>query len=477
MVCAVGLFSSCGKDFLEVVPKGVAIAKKTSDYELLLNDRNLTFLQRAPQVVMSDEIAGFSPLYTIGSGLSLISDKNAFEYKDDIYLPTENMSELTQLEKQLYSYNKVINEVMDAEGNDNRQKSALRAEALAGRAWAHFMLVNYYGKPYNKATAASDLGIPLVTVADVTQNMFKRSTIQEAYDLIIADLREAIPNLTTQVVSRHRMSRSAAEAILGKVYVYMQQFEQALPLLESSLANLHSNSLAVGLYDFNKELSSGGAFYPISPFTGPNRLNLDIDKEVLYLKSYLNTYTLLLSGLPLTGQTAALYSAADLRQQFMTALPFPPTMVYPGGMKRCYGKYSNVGVNVSDIYLLKAECEARGGQLSAATSTLEAFRLSRMNNKILNAEKIPVSIAADKILLTKFILEERIREFAGSGERWWDMRRLIVDDQYKSTVGLEHHVYDATGKLVQSFPLKVDRLVLRFPQYVMNANPDLQQNP
>nr|WP_121272745.1 RagB/SusD family nutrient uptake outer membrane protein [Pedobacter schmidteae] len=469
---------SCKKDFLDVVPKGVAIATKTSDYERLLNDPALNVLTRASQIVMSDELAGFAPLYVAGSGIASITDQKAFEYQDDLYLASENDSELTILERQLYTFNKVINEVMDAKEGNDAQKKALRAEALAGRAWVHFMLVNYYGKPYNAATAGADPGIPLVKVADVTQTTFTRSSVQAAYDLIIADLTEAIPDLPAQIIARQRMSKAAAEAILGKVYVYMQQFDKALPLLSSSVTHLSASSISVGLYDFNGAFSTGGSFFPLNPFTGPNRINMNTDKEVLYVKYFINFYSYILSGIPISKQTAELYASADLRLNFFTASPFPPTGVtYPNKMMRCYGRYNNMGINVPDIYLLKAECESRTGDLGSAVADLVAFRKTRMNKDVANAANVPANIASDKIALTKFILEERIREFATTGERWWDMRRLSVDETYKSTVSMVHNVYDATGNMVKSFPLKLERLTFRFPQYIMSANPGLGQNP
>jgi hypothetical protein len=469
---------SCKKDFLNVVPKGVAIATKTSDYERLLNDPNLNALGLASQIVMSDELAGFMPLYSVGLGVASVSDQKAFEYQEDVYLASETSSELTQLERQLYSYNKVINEVMDSKEGNETQKKALLSEALAGRAWVHFMLINYYGKPYNAATATSDPGIPLVTIADVTQTTFTRASVQAAYDLIIADLNKAIPDLPVQIISRHRMSKSAAEAILGKVYVYMQQFDKALPLLTSSVSNLSNASISVGLYDFNGVFSTGGAFYPSSPITGPNRFNLATDKEVLYLKNFINLYSYIYSGFPVTTQTVELYSAADLRLNFFTASPFPPTgTVYPNKMMRCYGRYNNMGINIPDIYLLKAECESRLGDLNNAVAGLVAFRKTRMQKDVAAAADIPANIASDKVALTKYILEERIREFATSGERWWDMRRLSVDDTYKTTLGMVHHIYDAAGNIVKSYPLKSERLTFRFPQYIMTANPGLHQNP
>lgn len=473
----IACFSSCRKDFLEVMPKGVAIATKTSDYEQLLNSFSLSTVSIASQVVMSDELGGYQPVYNSGFGFGAINYRKAFEYQDDIYLPSENESEMS-LVGQIYTYNKVINEVMTSREGNEQQKKALRAEALAGRAWVHFMLVNYYGKPYNAATAASDPGIPLFTVADVTQTVFTRLSVQAAYDLIIADLTEAIPNLSARIFSRHRMSQSAGEAILGKVYMNMQQFDKALPLFASAISKLSNADIPVRLYDFNTVFNPGGAFYPVNPVFGPNRLQIDTDEEVLYLKYNINFFNYYYSAAPINPQTAALYSPADLRLTFFTKSPFPPSgATYPLNMMRCFGKLNNMGISVPDMILLKAECESRAGDLPNAVNDLVAFRKKRMKSTVTGAADIPANVTGDKVALTKYILEERIREYATSGERWWDMRRLSVDETYKSTVGMVHNVYDATGKIVESFPLKPERLTFRYPQYIMNANQGMPQNP
>ncbi|MGJ1499763.1 RagB/SusD family nutrient uptake outer membrane protein [Sphingobacterium spiritivorum] len=471
-------FSSCGKDFLEVVPKGVAIATKTSDYELLLNKSGLEWVEVSTHVVMPDVLAGYEPRYTPGLyGLGGRHFMRAFEYQDDIYLPESKTSEMSLLD-QMYHYNKVINEVMKSTGGNDAQKKALHSEARVARAWLHFLLVNYYGKPYDAATAATDPGIPLFTVADVTQTTFTRASVQAVYDLIIADLTEAIPNLSPRIISRFRISRSTGEAMLGKVYMNMQRFDKALPLFASVISNLSNADIPVRLYDFNTEFSAGGTFLPVHPVYGPNRIDVATDEEVLYIKYSYNNFNYYASGAPINPQTSALYSPADLRLKFLSKFPFSSTVAYPHNMMRGIGKIGNdMGVNVPDILLLKAECESRAGQLGNAVNDLVAFRKKRMNNTVAGAADIPANVAGDKIALTKYILEERIREYATTGERWWDMRRLSVDETYKSTVGMVHHVYNEAGNIVKSFPLKPERFTLRIPKYIENQNPGMTQNP
>ncbi|MEI3796753.1 MULTISPECIES: RagB/SusD family nutrient uptake outer membrane protein [unclassified Chitinophaga] len=473
LLLVVGL-GACKKDFLEINPKGKLIAEKTADYNLLLNGNSLSTTSLFPQFVLGDEVAAATP-YFAGAN-SILSDEKAFRWEDDLYLPSDNNSELTTLMRSVYVYNKIINEVMDSQEGEEAQKQSIMAEALGGRAWCYFMLINYYGKPYNAATAATDLGVPKVTAADVTQTKFTRATVKEIYDFIIDDLTRALPYLPAQLTNRTRMSKAAGEALLGKVYVFMGQFDKALTHLDAAVNDLSGASIPVGLYDFQKELSAGGAFTPVSPFLGPARSNLYNDQEALYLRQSFNYYSQYLSGVVINSATASLYTAGDFRLQFLSSYPLLVfTETYPKGMLRGYGRgFTNLGASVPDIYLLRAECKARLNNVAGAVTDMEAFRQKRMPA----AEAvIPAAVAANQIALTKFILEERIREFALEGYRWFDMRRLSVDPVYKSTVGSTHIVYNMSGVLQNTYTLKSERLTLRFPLYIINSNPGMEQNP
>lgn len=463
--------NACKKDFLEVNPKGALVAEKTSDYDQLLNSFTTTIL--TPQLLSGDESAGIEPYFT---WQTVLDNQKAFRWEDDIYLPDAAQTEWTLLMQVMYQYNKVINEVMESKEGSDAQKQAIRAEARACRAWCYFMMVNFYGKPYNEATAATDLAIPKLLTADVTQTKFTRATVKEIYDLIINDLTEALPYLPAKLTNRIRMSKPAAEGLLGKVYVFSGQFDKALLQLNEAVNDLPGASIPVGLYDYQTEFALGGAFTPVSPVTGPARGNLNTDREVLFLRQTFNLFSFIFSSVVLNSKAVGLYLPGDYRRRFLTPNPFADfTHVYPNGMLRSWGNgnATNVGINVSDIYLLRAECKSRGNDLSGAIADIEAFRKKRMPA----AEAvIPAAIAADKVALTTFILNERIREFPMQGCRWFDMRRLSVDPVYKSTIGTTHTVYDMSGAVKGTYTLRPERLTFRIPLYISNSNPDMPQN-
>jgi hypothetical protein len=128
---------------------------------------------------------------------------------------------------------------------------------------------------------------------------------------------------------------------------------------------------------------------------------------------------------------------------------------------------------LSDLYLLRAECKARLGDLAGAKMDVEVLRRNRMPET--NA-LVPASIAGQQLALLKFILSERIREFALSGYRWFDMRRLSVDPLFSDN-HYTHKLYSESGTVIDTYVLRPERFVLRFPQKVMDQNPGMQNNP
>lgn len=461
---------SCKKSFLEIQPKGKTIAQTINDYNLLLNNYDLFNIDADAQAAMGDELAAVEPYH---SGADLRTQR-LFRWDAVIYEPQQSATEMAVPMQNIYNYNKIINEVMNASDGTDQQKKSLQAEAMAGRAWTYFLLINYYGKPFNNATSSTDPGFPIITTADVTETKFTRASVKEVYDFIIKDLTTAIPALPAQTTHRLRMSKVAAEGILGKVYTFMGRFGDALPQLNAAITDMASGTIPVGLHDYNVNFGPGGSFLPIGLF-GPNYPTIVDDKENLYGKQFIDYWTFVNNEFVINPQTVALYDPADLRLNFYTNTPAFGGYTYPAGMLRRSGPVGiQYGVQVPDLYLLRAECKARLNDLPGAKDDVEALRVKRMPST--NAS-VPAAIASDQKALVKFILEERIREFAVEGFRWFDMRRLSVDPDYSATVGNVHNVYSSLGVITQTLTLKPERLVLRFPQKLMNQNPGMENNP
>ena len=75
------------------------------------------------------------------------------------------------------------NEALEAireQGPDSVKYNAQKGEALVARAYAHFMLVNFFSKFYAASTAATDPGIPYVTEPEkVVVKQYDRKTVNK----------------------------------------------------------------------------------------------------------------------------------------------------------------------------------------------------------------------------------------------------------------------------------------------------------
>lgn len=458
------VLGSCKKSFLEILPKGRVIATKTSDYDLLLNQLDLINVPSSSQVVLGDELLALEPAW---SGATF-KEKQLFKWEGDIYNDVEDATETLIPTRNLYVYNKIINEVMGSTEGTEATKLSIQAEAYAGRAWTNFLLIQYFGKPYNAGTATTDLGFPLITESNINGTDFKRATVQQIYDQIISDLTIAIPNITSEGVPfRTRMSKCAAQGILAKVYVFMGRYTEALPLLNASIGNLSKSLVNTTVVNYNTAFQGS-----------PTTVN---DIENIYAKNM--SYSHGSAGtrlLWLTPEAAALYKATDTRftRFFAVSTTLPPVAPATTGLtlyKRTITGTYNIGLKVPELYLLRAEVKARLDDPTGAVTDLQYLRTNRMPT---SDAVVPSAALVSKKSLVQFVMDERTREFACTGYRWFDMRRLSVDPLFATPASsYQHKVYTATGVVSETYTLRPERFQFKFSPKVTAENPNLPNNP
>ena len=474
---------SCKRDFLEIVPKGQAIATTTADYEKLLNANYLASTFTAG-VYEGDEMAALQPDFNGLNGTDLLRQQRLFRYEARIYdaadLPIEITGESNYIRK-LYLFNKVINEVMDSKDGSEEQKRALLAEARVGRAICNFMFLSDFTKPYNATTAGTDLGIPNLTVADVNQKDFKRGTLQAGYDLVISDLTGSLPDLGA-FTHRRKISRLAAEFYLSRVYMAMNNFDAAKTHLDAAFLEVQKAQIPMKLYDYTVVLDpenpdAAGSWFP-EGFLGLSNVPIAANNtEIIYNINAGWFQFRAVNAFVFSPQTAALYTPTDRRLNLYSPYKLSTTTAYPLGMRRRNTNFFdgiNVGPSLPDLYLMRAECKARSNDLAGAVTDLEVLRAKRIAG---TAALVPSSIAASQQALVKFILDERIREFAITGLRWLDMRRLSVDPVYSNHIDFTHRIYGPNGVVTATYQLKPERFALKFGERMLNENKGLEENP
>lgn len=463
--------SSCKKSFLEIDPKGKLIAKTTNDYNLLLNNIYYDVTGVDGQVFSGDEVTVAKPYY---DNMSELRGQRYFQYRDDVYDPVDDGKEITALTKQLYTYNVIINEVMDSEDGTAQNKLRYKGEAMVNRAWIYLMLVNYYGKPYTEASAGTDPGFPIITTSDVTRTQFERASVKAVYDFMITDLQTAIPDLPISAENRTRVCRAAAEALLGKIYLFMGKYAEGLIQLNNAFSHLPT-AYPVKLYDYNLTLGPGGAWAynaassPLTFILG--EIIMPDNAEVLFLKQTKNNYTSFLTDLLLAKQAYELYGSSDQRLKFYSRYGFGGAAIKTPDVYRKIGTYNaQLGMSLPEMYLLSAELKARTGDIGGAKADLETFRAKRMP-----AGAATVNVT-DPVAMLRYVIDERTREFALQGFRWFDMRRLSVDPIFLGTT-YSHKVLSETGATLETFTLRPERLTFKIPKKILLANPGMNDNP
>ena len=105
-----------------------------------------------------------------------------------------------------------------------------KGEALLCRAYAHFMLVNLFGKCYDPSTASSDLGVPYVTKPENKLIVkYKRATVKKVYDNIEKDLKEGLPLVTNDYEQpKFHFTKAAANAFAARFYLYKGDWDKVI---------------------------------------------------------------------------------------------------------------------------------------------------------------------------------------------------------------------------------------------------------
>lgn len=132
-------------------------------------------------------------------------------------------------------------------------KDALYGEIYFLRAYYYFTLTKMFG------------GVPLFTEKRLTlaeSRTLSRIPQADVYKQIETDLASAIAVLPTVQVEKGKATKAAAQALLGKVYLYQNQYTAAAPMLDNVI---NSNAFSL-VSDFNSIFLPGGENGPESVF-------------------------------------------------------------------------------------------------------------------------------------------------------------------------------------------------------------------
>lgn len=391
-LCLLCIIPSCDSHFLDAKPqKSLLVPTTLADLEALLNNSREVMNIAGYLTLAADGDFKLSDSYLQTTNEAI---RNTYTWSDQ---STRWMADWDYAYQQIFYANVVLQAINRNKENNVSLASELKGRALFYRAWAFHILAQQYAGIYMPETASQTLGIPCPISPNVDQKI-KRISLKETYDRIFNDLLEALQHLPNTQQFNTQPSKASTYALLARMYLIIGEYNKALAAAENSLA---INSF---LWDYNDLNANIARPFPV-PATSPNL-------EILYFSLGNTAFT---SNANTTADSSlyVLYSENDLRKRifFNTARNYKGS--YTGGTTPF------VGLATDEIYLVKAECQARLGKLDEALEVLNKFRSQRYSHE----SYLPLSgINSEEML--KLILLERRKQLVGRGTTWIDLRRL-----------------------------------------------------
>lgn len=409
--CLYLIFVGCKKDWLEAKPStDLVVPQSIEDYQALLDNTNV-FNTNEPVIgFMAGE--QFHLNVNDWQNIPLQAFKNAYLWVDDIYQGEEGTSGWWEAYKKVLYTNVVLEGIEKVFNNGTNQVAwnNVKGGALFFRAFEFYNLTQLFCKPYNSATANTDLGIPLRTSSDINASSI-RATLQQTYDQIINDLkiaRELLPSIPS---IKSRPSKVAADALLARIYLSMNEYNKAG---ESASEALQSNN----------ELINYNSLNPLSSSPFPTLLNGN--REVIFYAQFQGVAVLFPPTMIIDSALYGMYEPSDLRKSiFFTNSSSGYTFK---GFYTGTSFYHFAGLATDELYLIRAETHARTGNVNAALQDLNTLLQNRYQSPF-----VPITATSANEVLIR-VVAERKKELLYRGIRWSDLRRLNKETQLKETL-------------------------------------------
>lgn len=330
---------------------------------------------------------------------------------------------------------------------DAGERDAIEGEARFIRGLTYYELVNFFAQPYSAGLTAARPAVPLVLEPTAVYDPFTdnkpRAKVEEVYTQIIEDLTAAAAKLPAGA-DKGRATKYAALAILSRVYLAQGNYAAAATAASDVIIN--GGFALAPTFDkaFNNISNSTEDIFAIQQSSQSNAGTSDNGLATMYA-----AYSMQPAGRgDVRVDTSILrrYGAGDARRAFI----YEGTSI-AGGSGYFTGKWKDFYkaipiVRLAEMYLTRAEANARQGSAIGATPLEDVNRVRRRSN----ADTLSGVNAAQ-------VVEERFRELAFEGDWLWTLKRL------KMKVGNKD--FDD------------DKLVLPIPQREMDVNDQLEQNP
>ncbi|MFT4153773.1 RagB/SusD family nutrient uptake outer membrane protein [Parafilimonas sp.] len=404
-----------------IVDAGTANAAITGAYDKVQNYyANYTTLGTMPadNVVFNGTLSQYLQL-----------DQNA--------IPTDNVITVAVYEgiyQAINSANSIIAYVPDVSDPSlsDDDKNTIVGEAYFIRALGYFDLARGWGGVQLQLQPTTDL---------TALTGIKRSTLDETYDQVEADLKQAESLLADDASTRDRAQKSTAIALLARLALYREQWADA----ESYASEVIANTKYTLVKPYNTFFTS--------PFLSDESVF-----ELTFSSNDKNSYWNLWYPSSYGGQYTLKPSDSIVAKLNDASIGGTRNSLIAGSGSNVYGVlYNTVSsstdplyvIRIAELYLIRAEARAQQNKLEGALSDLNTIRA--------RADVAP-STATTQAAVLKAIEDENSVEFAFEAHRWFD---LVRTERAGEVLGITNEDY-------WLFPI---------PLSDVQSDPDVTQNP
>jgi len=438
------VFVSCKKDWLEAKPnQKLVVPSSIQDFQAILD--NTTMLSSVPG---GGEVCADNYYITkdVWDGLPSPIDKNSYVWEKDIFAGL-SAGDWNSPYQHIFYANNVLDEIDKIKPSSSDQSSwnNVKGSALFYRAFGHYNIASLFAKTYTASTSATDLGIILKKTADVNEVAY-RANLQESYDFILGDLQLAARLLPPLPSIKTRPSKAAAYALLSRVCLSMERYQQAKLYADSTL------QIQPNLLDYNTDVNLT-ANYPFP----------QLNSEVIFRMTLSSRAIILNTRAIVNPVLYASYSNDDLRKDGFYRLT-NNILRYKGSYEGSVVSFG--GLATDEVYLNRAEAYARLGDLNNAMADLNTLMKKRWRNSV-TYQNITATDQDDAI---RKVLLERRKELVFRGIRWVDLKRLNKDSKFQVTL-----TRDLNGQIYTLAP-NSNRYVFPIPDNELLIN-NVPQNP
>ena len=431
-VAALASLTSCDS-FLDIQPVGKVIPTTVPEFRSLITEAYVTVPDdRGLASFRSDEITLDATL----SSNDLGSYLDIWRWNDAT--PDENTATFSW--RQFYHVLFIANYVIESQhlmtGGTTDEINQMVGEAYMLRAYMHFILANLHAPAYTACDPTTTKAIPLKLDSDV-DGVLTRDYLSDVYAAIQNDLDAADRNLNVDSWPdglNYRFTTLSVDALRSRVMLYMGRWSDAREAADSVLARQNT-------------LSSLSAELPNAYNSAENIHALEQIMTAQYARAF-----------KVNRDFYRLYESSDLRRRaYFNQVTTSNILLIKGGSNTY-----TCSLRVGEILLNAAEAACHEGLTDLAADYLLTLQRMRYNDN--GAAKETAVSAMDTDALLSEILDERARELAFEGHRWFDLRRTTrprIERSYRGeTYVLEHDD---------------DRYTIRIPSEAIAANPGLAE--